>query len=285
MEAFIVLVVIIAAVLGSTIGRMRGSANVPVFFWLMLVLSAAAPVYTGWVVLNKGDVLSSGTVAKAKDHVQLDVPEGYGLLVTGELSEDSEDESEDAYKTAYTLRIAGQSWKEKVTGEITKQNSGRKQLKAIQGETISESGKKPTNQTGQHVQDRFVLKNSGSVDIFTENYTGSAAKALLIEVTPAPPKAVLLWGFAIFCSIIGIYLEAWKQCDKVAGDLGGLAFYAVFLADGITPTASWFNVGTAFLPGMFMGWGVVAGLGFLMTKYVVSTRAAKRKKSKAGDNA
>ena len=278
MEAFILLVVIIAAVLGSTVGRMRGSANVPIFFWLMLILSAAAPVYTGWKVLNKGEVLASASVAKVKDHAQIEVPAGYGLLITGNLSdEESKEDTEDAYKTAYTLRVAGKSWKEKVTGEITKQNTGRKQLKAVQGESISESGKKPTNQTGQHLQDRFVLKNSGVVDIFTENYTGTAAKSLLIEVTPAPPKPLMLWGFAIVCSILGIYLEAWKQCDKVAGDLGGLAFYSVFLADGITPTASWFNVGTAFLPGMFMGWGVVAGIAFLMTKYVQSSRAAKRK--------
>ena len=284
MEAFILLVIIIVSVLGSTVGRMRGSANVPIFFWLMLIVSAAAPIYTGWIVLNKGEVLSSASVEKIKDHAQIEVPDGYGLLITGELSEeDSKEDTEDAYKTAYTLRVAGNGWKEKVTGEITKQNSGRKQLKGVQGETISESGKKPTNQTGQHVQDRFVLKNAGMVDIFTENYTGTAAKSLLIEVTPAPPKPLILWGFATFCSLIGIYLEAWKQCDKVAGDLGGLAFYAVFLADGITPTASWFNVGTAFLPGMFMGWGVVAGLAFLMTKYVASTRAAKRKNR--GDNA
>ena len=168
--------------------------------------------------------------------------------------------------------MAGDKWKQKLSGEITKQNAGNQQLEGIQGESISESGKKPSNRTGQHVQDRFVLSKSGPVDIFTENYTGTAARSLLIEVTPAPPKALTLWGLAILLSLFGIYLEAWKSCDKVAGDLGGLAFYAVFLADGITPSASWFNVGTAFLPGMFLGWGIVAGLAFLMSKYVASTR-------------
>jgi hypothetical protein len=271
MEAFLVVVVIIISVFGSTVGRMRGVGKVPIVFWGMLVASAAVPIATGWIVLNKGEVLSTATIEKEKDHAKLVVPDGFGLLITGELNPETED-TEEAYKTSYTLRVAGDKWKEKVSGEITKQNSGTQELEGIQGESISESGKKPSNRTGQHVQDRFVLKKSGAVDIFTENYTGSAAKSLLIEVTPAPPKALTLWGFAIFASLIGIYLEAWKNCDKVAGDLGGLAFYAVFLADGITPSASWFNVGTAFLPGMFLGWGIVAGLAFLMTKYVASTR-------------
>ncbi len=276
MEAFAVLVLIVFSVVVQTVGRMRGAPNVPAFFWVMLLLSTMAPIATGWLVLNKGDVLDSASVAKAKDHAHVTVPEGYALLVTGQLNPEDSDK-EDAFKTSYTLRVSAQDgkWKEKVTGDITKQNQGKQQIKAIQGETISESGKKPTNRTGQHVQDRFVLAGNGPVDIFVENYSGTAAVSLLLEVTQAPPKALWLWGFAVFSSLIGIYFQAWKKCDQVSGDLGGLAFYAVFLADGITPTASWFNVGTAFLPGMFLGWGVVAGLAWLATKYVDSGSKSK----------
>ena len=88
----------------------------------------------------------------------------------------------------------------------------------------------------------------------------------LVEVTQAPPKALWVWGFAVFASIMGIYFEAWKKCDQVAGDLSGLAFYAVFLADGITPTASEWDVAFAFAPGFFMGWGVVTGIAYLVKK-------------------
>ena len=216
MEAFAVLVIIVLSVVVQTVGRMRGAPNVPVFFWVALLLSTTAPLVTGWMVLNKGEVLQSASVQKSKDHVQVTIPEGYALLVTGQLNPEDSDK-EDAYKTAYTLRVAGDKWKEKVSGEVTKQNQGKQQLKAIQGETISESGKKQTNRTGQHLQDRFVLTGSGPVDVFVENYSGTAAVSLLLEVTQAPPKALWLWGFAVFSSLLGIYFQAWKKCDQVAG--------------------------------------------------------------------
>lgn len=271
MEAFAVLVLIVLSVVVQTVGRMRGAPNVPMFFWVAFALATVVPLGTGWMVLNKGEVLDTVSVAKVKDHVQVEVPEGYALLVTGTLNPEDSNE-EDAYKTAYTLSAQyTDNSKEVFTGEITKQNQGKQQLKAIQGETISESGKKPSNRTGQHVQDRFVTAKTGAVDILVKNYSGTAATDLQIEVTQAPPKALWLWSFAVVWSILGIYFQAWKKCDQVAGDLAGLPFYAVFLADGITPTASWFNVGTAFLPGMFLGWGVVAGLAWLATKYVDSS--------------
>ncbi len=276
METFAVLALIVLSVVVQTVGRMRGAPNVPILFWVAFALATAVPLGTGWMVLNKGEVLDSVSVAKVKDHVQVEVPEGYALLVTGTLNPEDSDE-EDAYKTAYTLSAQyTDNSKEVFTGEITKQNQGKQQLKAIQGETISESGKKPANRTGQHVQDRFVTAKNGTVDILVKNYSGTAATDLQIEVTQAPPKAVWLWGFAVLWSVLGIYFQAWQKCDQVAGDLAGLPFYAVFLADGITPTASWFNVGTAFLPGMFLGWGVVAGLAWLATKYVDSSQKNQR---------
>lgn len=257
--------VLVIGVVVQTIGRMRGAPNVPALFWVMLLCSTAAPLATGYLVLNKGEVLQTATVAKEKDHASLTVPEGYALLVTADLNpEDSKEE--DAYRTSYTFRVAGDKWKQKLSGEMTKPNQSRQQLKAIEGETITESGKKATNSTGQHVQDRFVLAGKGNVDVFVENYSGTAATSLLIEVTQAPPKPLWVWGFAVFASIMGIYFEVWKKCDQVAGDLSGLAFYAVFLADGITPTASHWDVAFAFAPGFFMGWGVVTGLAYVVKK-------------------
>lgn len=273
MEAFGVLVAIVIAVLVSTIGRMRGAPRVPVFFWIMLVAVTIVPMITGWMVLQKGEVAQQVSFAAEKEHQSLRIPEGHALLITGVLSEE-QGKTEEAYKTAYTLRIQGTTstgniWKQKVSGEVTKQNNSNKQLQEL-GQGIREAGGKPKNKTGQHVQDRFRVEGYGDVDLFVENYSGQAAQRLEVEVIPAPPPAMWLWGFAVFASIIGVYLESWKNCDKVSGDLAGLAFYAVFVADGLTPSASWFNVASAFLPGMFLGWGVVAGIAWLALKYNTS---------------
>ena len=267
MESFAIVVLVVLSIVVSTVGRMRGAAKVPVIFWLLLLLAAVVPLGTGWMVLNKGEVVAQASMKAVKDHVQLEVPEGHALLVTGLLNTEDGD-SEDAYKTSYTFRVQGNNWKEKVVGEITKQNEGKKELKGLEGQGITESGKKPSNKTGQHVQDRFVLKGSGLIDLLVENYSGTAASELQIEVIPAPPSPLILWTVAIVLSILGIYLEAWHSCDKVAGDLAGISMYAIFLADGITPTASKVDVMLAFLPGFFLGWGLVAGLAYLIVKYV-----------------
>ena len=63
-----ILSLFVIGVVVQTIGRMRGSPNVPIFFWVMLALSMTAPLITGWMVLNKGEVLQSATVAQEKDH-------------------------------------------------------------------------------------------------------------------------------------------------------------------------------------------------------------------------
>ena len=81
---------------------------------------------------------------------------------------------------------------------MTKPNQSRQQLNGIQGESISESGKKATNSTGQHVQDRFVLVGTGMVDLFVENYSGTAASSLLVEVTKATENPLGL-GFCCLC--------------------------------------------------------------------------------------
>ena len=64
------------------------------------------------------------------------------------------------------FRIAGDKWKQKISGEMTKPNQSRQKLNGIEGESISESGKKSSNDTGQHVQDRHVLVGNGTVDVF-----------------------------------------------------------------------------------------------------------------------
>ena len=80
----------------------------------------------------------------------------------------------------------------------------------------------------------------------------------------------MLWALAVFFSLVGVYYEAWKQCDKVAGDIGLLVFYAVFLADKITPMDGLKEVGFAAFAAFFFGHAIVAGTAFLACKYVES---------------
>jgi hypothetical protein len=190
------------------------------------------------------------------------------LLVTGVLSEKKEEDKKGNSKTSYSFKVQGPDWKQTVSGTVTKDNeSGASDLDGISGQAISETGKKKVAKSGESLQERFSLVGNGKVDILVSNYQGDAAASLQIEVIPSPPPGVVLWGLALFLSVCGIYFEAWEKCDKVAGDLAGLAMYPIFLCDGITPTASWRDVGFSFLPGAFLGWGVVAGLAFLALKY------------------
>ena len=71
-------------------------------------------------------------------------------------------------------------------------------------------------------------------------------------------------------SVLGIYFEAWKNCDKVAGDIGFMAMYAVFLADGVTPLDGIKGVGLAALAAFFLAYAAVAGIAYLFAKYNAS---------------
>ena len=209
---------------------------------------------------------------RLKDHRSFEVPPDHSLLVTARFVDEVEDKKdENAYKTAYTFTLQGSGWKQKYSGIMSMKQGDSQKLNAIEGETISEAGKQQPKKTGSNMQERFHVEGSGKVDLLVNKYEGTAAQSLLIEVIPSPPSALILWSACALLSILGIYFEVWKKCDKVAGDLGGIAFYAVFLADGITPLSSWMNVGMAFLPGMFLGWGLVAGLAYLVAKYKAST--------------
>ena len=277
MEAFAVVGAIVVAVLIGTINRMRGAAKVPVLFWIALIASAALPIWTGWQVLNPGAAADEARVMRLKDHRSFELPPAHSLLVTARFADEIEGEDDEkAYKTAYTFTIQGDGWKEKVSGIMSLKQGDTQKLAAIEGETISESGKQQSRKTGSNMQERYELSGTGKVDLLVNKYEGTAAQSLLIEIIPSPPSPLVLWSVCAVLSLLGIYFEVWKKCDKVAGDLAGIAFYAVFLADGITPLSSWMNVGMAFLPGMFLGWGLVAGLAYLAAKYQLSVANVKK---------
>jgi hypothetical protein len=204
-----------------------------------------------------------------KDHVRMTVPEGHSLLITATLN-DSEEGEKGSSKTSYSLKVQGSDWKQTLSGTITRDNERGPELDGVAGQQISESGKQKVANSGEDLQDRFNLVGTGDIDVLVSNFQGNVAKSLTLDVIKSPPPPIILWSFALFISFIGIYFEAWEKCDKVAGDLSGLAMYPIFLCDGITPAASWRDVGFSFLPGAFLGWGLFAGLAWLAAKYAAS---------------
>ena len=67
-------------------------------------------------------------------------------------------------------------------------------------------------------------------------------------------------------SILGVYFESWKNCDKVAGDIAFLAFYGLFLSQEVAPLDGIKGMLLAAIPAFFMGYAPVAGLAYLANK-------------------
>ena len=76
-----------------------------------------------------------------------------------------------------------------------------------------------------------------------------------------------MWLSGIVLSILGMYFEAWYKCEKLAQDLGFLAFLPVFMVDTLAPLDGWGGVAKACIATFLMGYGIVAGLAFLTVKY------------------
>ena len=87
---------------------------------------------------------------------------------------------------------------------------------------------------------------------------------------------MILWGLAVFFSLIGIYYEVRYHVKELAGLMGFLGFYAAFLPEGVTPSSGIMNVGMAALPGLFAGMVFAGGLAFFATKYVDSKNKSSR---------
>ncbi|MEC7985033.1 MAG: hypothetical protein VX278_07710 [Myxococcota bacterium] len=268
----------------STIYRMRGAAKVPALFWLSLIVATAMPFFTGWLVnYPEEKVVSEKILSAESDFVRLDVPENHALIVTAIPSDEPLIPSEpQSYKTDYTFEIKGatannKTWKESCTGAMERKSASKEKVKIkdVKGQKIS--GNPDSSRTvglSENFQDRFELKNAGTVKMDLTNYQGKAIKGLRISVVSSLPSGLLLWGLALIFSALGVYYESWKNCDKVAGDLGFLAFYAVFLCAGdndsggsLAPLDGMKGMFFAAIPAFFMGYAPVAGLANLAPKF------------------
>lgn len=285
MLAALIIAGVIIMTVGSIVKRLMDYSDVPWFIWPALLLAAAAPSYVAYQVLNPGDVVDSAVVHAMKDVVELDVPDGYAIMVTADLNDEIDENEPNSKTTAYSLALKSDAWAESSSGTIRRKSAGGgPDIDLMAGNGISESGKQRSGKWGEDLQDRIDLKKSGHVEVRVTNWQGLAAKALRLDVLPGPPSGLILWGLVGFLSAIGLLLEVRYGLDRVSGDLAFLALWAVFLRDGVTPLDDFQRVGYAVLPAALLGWGLVAGIAWVAVKYITSKEKARAAAAEAAAN-
>lgn len=295
-------VLVIAVVLGIVVipaaKRLLDEPRIRVFAWLLLSMAALAPTYVAWKVLHPGVPVSSAKVSGLHDAATLDVPAGYALMVTAELSDESERVNSD--KTAYSLHVSTDDWSRTFSGTMRRKGGGGPDVDVVNGQAISESGRRRQGRWGEDLQDRFELPVQGKVSIEVTNWEGSAASALDLEVVPAPPPAALIWHFRdalglahnptraatfqrvavwLFVGLFGLIAVVYEVTggpERLAADLGFLVAYAAFLRDGVTPLDDFQGLASAVLPAALIGWGCIGGLAWLILRAMHHTSSASK---------
>ena len=276
MLTYSVVVLVSIGVATTTIVRMRAAARVPTMFWLLFLTSLSVPLGVGWMVNFPEEVSTEIKELRAeKQSVSINIPEGHSLLINAIPSSKELDPSDpQSFKTDYALQIEGiynnQIWTQTITGAMERksdQDDNKVKIKQLEGEKISSnSGEDRTVGLQENIQDRFNVRHPGDMNITLKNYEGKVIDGLSFQVVTSPPPNMVLWGIGIFFSIVGVYYESWKKCDKVAGDIAFLAFYGLFLSQEIAPLDGIKGMLMAALPAFFMGYAPVAGIAYLANK-------------------
>jgi hypothetical protein len=265
-----VVVLVILLVLLPAIHRMLDLVKIPLLAWPVMLMAGIMPSFMAYTVLNPGTVYDKAEVRGDNDKFELDVPTDgdYAVMITAMLGDEDEDRPTD--KTAFTLRYE-RGGDEFTIAETIRRKSGDNAIdvELEQGETVRERGKLRSGSIGEKLQYREDIKGDGSkLRGEVTNWQGEAAQVLFIEVVKAPPKQSLLWLIALTICALAILTEAKFGADKFTGDIGFLTMYGVFLRDGVTPLDTYQGVGMAVLPAAIVGFFGVAGVGFLVTKYM-----------------
>lgn len=268
-----ILVVIIVAILGSGAKRLIDLGALHPVVIVAMIGCAALPSWVAYTVLEPGEPVDSATVRKVKDTVSLEIPEGYSIMATANLTD--EEEAPESEKTAYTFKLQGTDWGHKESGTFKRKGAGGGPDVSIDGgQGVTDSTRRRSGALGEDTQDRIDPLGTGPVEIEVTNWQGSAALSIDLDVVKGPPPGALVWLLAILVSLLGVYGEVKHGADRIAGDIGVLAMWAVFLRDGVTPLDDFQGVAKALLPAAFLGWGAAGGLAWLGVKYVVSREKA-----------
>lgn len=277
MLTYSVVVLVSVGVATTTIVRMRAAARVPTMFWILFLMSLSVPIAVGWMVNFPQEVSTERKeLHSEKESISVNIPEGHSLLINAIPSNEELDPSDpQSFKTDYALHIEGiynnQIWTQSITGAMERKSNeddSKVKIKQMEGEKISgNSGEDRSVGLQENIQDRFDVRHPGDMQVTLKNYEGKAIDGLSFQVVTSPPPNMVLWAIGIFFSIVGVYYESWKQCDKVAGDIAFLAFYGLFLSQEIAPLDGIKGMLMAALPAFFMGYAPVAGIAYLANKF------------------
>ena len=201
-------------------------------------------------------------------------------MATANLTDEEETPANE--KTAYTLALHGTDWGHNVSGTFKRAGAGNGPDVSVDGGAgVSDSTRRRSGALGEDMQDRIDPQGFGPVEIEVKNWQGEAALSVDLDVVKGPPPGVLIWGIAIAISLLGVFGEVKYGADRIAGDIGVLAMWAVFLRDGVTPLDDFQGVAKALLPAAFLGWGAAGGLAWLGVKYVVTKEKATEEPAEA----
>ncbi|GEM_PF-1169482 len=277
----LVIVGVILGTLGTLIKRLLDMNALKVWLWPLFLVAAALPIATAWLVLNPGEPVATAQVKAAKDVVRMEVPEGYALMVTAQLTEEMAEGEEG--RTAYSLALRREGWTSAASGTIHRASDKDAGPDLSSGESVSEAGKRPRmGRWGEDVQDRHDLDGAGTLEITVTNWQGKAAEHLLLEAVSAPPPRMVLWIGAIVVALVGLAAELRLGTDRLAGDVAFLALWAVFLRDGCTPFDDFDQVARAAIPAALLGWGAVGGISYLAQRYGIGVEPGTRTAPNSG---
>lgn len=267
MLSALVIAAIIIAILGPTIKRASDLADPPYSAIPFALMAAAMPVVMAYMVLNPSPPVDEADLSPLATEVIVQAPPGHALLVTANLTEDPK--GPQAGKSSYALALSGKGWASKATGEVRRkveQDDDAVDVDVLDGEQLTESGRRRVGKWGEDLEERFNLKGEGPVKIELTNFDGDAASGLHIKVIKAPPPAWVLWPIALTLGAIGLNIELRRGPTQLGGDIAFLALYGVFLRDGVTPADSFQKVAFAAFPAAVVGWGVFASIGYLVDR-------------------
>lgn len=260
----LIIVGVVVAVMVTSGKRLLDQKGAPLLAWILLIAAAAMPIAIGRQTIEPGPSLDSDTVYGEKEIIELRSPgPGYALLTTATLIEEVDEESKESPdKTAYALTLNGGGWTQQVDGNFKRKSAkGGPEIDIQGGEGITDASAKKGGKWGEDRQDRFDLVGDGVFEVVVTNWTGRAAIAIECSIIKAPYPTVYIWpAIAVVC-LLAVFVDTRYGTDRISGDIGLLAFFALFLRDGITPLDDYQQVVFAIAASALVGGVAVGGLG------------------------
>jgi hypothetical protein len=260
----LIIVGVVVAVLVTSGKRLLDQKGAPILAWVLLIASAAMPIYIGRQAIEPGESFSSDFVYGEKESIQLEAPEpGLALMVTATLAEQVDEDSKDNQdKTAYALELDGGGWKQVVDGNFKRKSAkGGPEIDIQGGQGITDGSAKKGGKWGEDRQDRHDLAGDGPFEVRVTNWTGKAAIEIECAVVRPPLPNSFIWPAIVILSLLAVFVDTRHGTDRISGDIGLLAFFAWFLRDGITPLDDYQQVVFAIAASALVGGVAVGAVG------------------------